>query len=220
VNNDKKYAFTMLELVFVIVVAGILAATMIPRFDRDNLQEAADQVISHIRYTQHLAMIDDKFDANNAVWYKERWQLLFGQSAYTNHKYSYSIFSDKDTYAGGPGIAELAKNPLNPNQLLTGGYSGVIRTSDKRSTKAMNIGETYGINDVKFIGCGSSSSTRIAFDYLGRPIGGDLSTSTKPYQSDRLLKTQCRIALCKNNPCDDKNVTIAIEPETGYVHIL
>ena len=63
----NKKAFTMLELVFVIVVSGILAATFIPRFDRDNLQEAADQVISHIRYTQHLAMVDDKFLADKNI---------------------------------------------------------------------------------------------------------------------------------------------------------
>ncbi|MCF6310454.1 MAG: type II secretion system GspH family protein, partial [Sulfurimonas sp.] len=57
-----KKAFTMLELVMVIVVIGILAAVMLPRVASDRLAEAATQVISHIRYTQHLAMVDDQFD--------------------------------------------------------------------------------------------------------------------------------------------------------------
>ncbi|WP_300367295.1 prepilin-type N-terminal cleavage/methylation domain-containing protein, partial [Hydrogenimonas sp.] len=51
-----KNAFTMLELIIVIVVVGILSAIMIPRFSDDKLREAADQIMSHIRYTQHLAM--------------------------------------------------------------------------------------------------------------------------------------------------------------------
>ncbi|MGD9717776.1 MAG: type II secretion system protein, partial [Sulfurimonadaceae bacterium] len=50
-----KKAFTMLELVFVIVVIGILAAVIIPRMDRDNASEAAIELQSQIRYAQHLA---------------------------------------------------------------------------------------------------------------------------------------------------------------------
>ena len=60
-----KKAFTMLELVFVLVVIGILAAVMIPNMQSTALREAAIQVVSHIRYTQHLAMIDDKFDTTD-----------------------------------------------------------------------------------------------------------------------------------------------------------
>ena len=61
-----KKAFTMLELVFVIVIVGILSYFVSSSFQRNPLREAADQVVSHIRYTQHLAMIDDKFDPNDA----------------------------------------------------------------------------------------------------------------------------------------------------------
>jgi len=55
----KKPAFTMLELVFVIVVIGILAAVTIPRFERDNAGEAAYQIARHIRLAQHHALIYD-----------------------------------------------------------------------------------------------------------------------------------------------------------------
>ena len=46
----KSSAFTMFELIIVIVVAGILAAVLIPRLERDNLRMAASQVIRHIQY--------------------------------------------------------------------------------------------------------------------------------------------------------------------------
>jgi len=56
----NKSAFTMIELILVIVVLGILAALAMPRVDRDSRQEAADNILSAIRYTQHLALMDNK----------------------------------------------------------------------------------------------------------------------------------------------------------------
>lgn len=78
-----KKAFTMLELVFVIVVIGILAAAILPRMDRDTAAEAAIRLQSDIRYTQHLALIDDKYDAGNANWAQNRWQIAFTNNSYT-----------------------------------------------------------------------------------------------------------------------------------------
>ena len=55
----------MIELIVIIVVVGILAAVAIPRVERNGLIEAADQLSSHIRYTQQLAMNDNKFNATD-----------------------------------------------------------------------------------------------------------------------------------------------------------
>ena len=46
-------AFTLIELVFVIVVVGVLAAAIIPRIQTNPVKEAAIQLLSHIRNTQH-----------------------------------------------------------------------------------------------------------------------------------------------------------------------
>lgn len=45
---------------------------------------AKNQVIAHIRYTQHLAMMDDKFNADESTWYKRRWQIWFSKTGYLN----------------------------------------------------------------------------------------------------------------------------------------
>jgi len=65
----------LIELIIVIVIAGILAAVMIPRLERDNLREATNQVVRHIQYTQHLAMVDDVYDASNTNWRQNRWSI-------------------------------------------------------------------------------------------------------------------------------------------------
>ena len=123
-----KKAFTMIELVFVIVVIGILAAVIIPSTRTNPLQEAAIQLLSDIRYTQHLAMVDDKYSANDANWEKGRWQMVFAfTGAAVDYNPSYTIFSDKDTgsgYGGDASSGEMAKNPQNIKQLMTGGHTG------------------------------------------------------------------------------------------------
>jgi prepilin-type N-terminal cleavage/methylation domain-containing protein len=98
-----KKAFTLLELVFVIVVIGILSAIIIPRIDSNSVPQAAIQLKDHIRYTQHLAMVNDKFDAANPTWYRNRWQIKFTGN-------QYSIVSDNNTV--------FAKDPLTSTKNL------------------------------------------------------------------------------------------------------
>lgn len=120
-----KKAFTMLELVFVIVVIGILAAVIIPNTRTNPVAEAAIELVSKIRYAQHLAMLDDKYDATpGSQWFKNRWQIVLSG---TNNEL-YSIVSENNT--------SYAKDPQNSSKdiqnfklkgvsvVLTGGCNG------------------------------------------------------------------------------------------------
>jgi len=226
-NYLYKSAFTMLELVFVIVIIGILAATIIPQTKTNPLQEAAIQVASHIKYTQHLAMMDDRYDANNldsntkkSKWYKERWQLVFTSSIYSGGAEAYTIFSDTiKNSTGGANEDEIARNPENSAQIMTGGYSSTAAVNYTNPNfigmEKLNIGNSYGVTSVKF--SGGCSGKRISFDHLGRPFKGSQSSMKSPYNSNsgsqRLIKTECHIKL--SNGSD--TVIINIQPETGYV---
>ncbi len=222
-----KKAFTMLELIFVIVVIGILTSVIIPRTQTNSLEQAANQVIEHIRYTQHLAMVDDIYESNNIQWYKKRWEIKFGKSKNTNYKMAYSIFSDhinkKGNYDGKPNFSELAINPNNLGAYLSGGYSGGLKTNDKknRSNKKMNIGEYYSIKNILFSGGCSKNRYFLYFDYLGRPFNS--INKNNSYEKDKLLTNDCKISLCIEECTGESSINelvINISKETGYVCIL
>jgi len=214
-----KKAFTMIELIFVIVVIGILAAVIIPSTRTNPLQEAAIQMLSHIRYTQHLALIDDKYgDQGSANWKYARWQIVFtaNGSSYSNYEYAYTIFSDSLSYGGDASFGEIAKNPQNTDQIMTGGYgSGTmdITSTTFKGMKKLNLGMTYGISSVLL--SGGCSGLNITFDSFGRPYDGkhDLGAGTDTHA---LIPTDCNIVL---KDSADNNVTITIRAETGYASI-
>ncbi len=217
-------AFTMLELVFVIIVIGILSTFLLQETKRNMAYEAATQLVSHIRYTQHLAMVDDRFAAGDNGWFKERWTIIFNNALYTNNKQAYTLFSDGQAgNAGNPDIAEIANNPQDLSRLMTGGATGSdIRLDIREDTfigmKELNLGEKFDIEDlVLSSACSFSGSKRISFDHLGRPLKGNLSSYSEAYENHRLITDQCTITL---TDADGEEAVIAIEPETGYVHIL
>ena len=224
-------AFTMIELVFVIVIIGILAAVIIPNTRTNPLQEAATQLVSHIRYTQHLAMVDDRFDPNNIdssgniKWFKERWQLIFQPVKDSGGQIAYSIFSDSDElsdYDGKPTVLaeEIARHISDKSKYMTGGTHSLTNTSEKVDKK-MNLTYSHGIGSYEFDGgCSGSSSTRISFDNMGRPIANTLTGYTTAYKSDsynRLIDETCVIRLISGS---EGSIEIHIEPETGYAHIV
>lgn len=224
-----KKAFTMLELVFVIAIVGILSVMIAPNFQGNNLRQAADQVVSHIRYTQHLAMMDNKFEPSEATWFLGRWQIRFFEDlTFTTvlppaNSYSsiwaYSIYSDSTGYTGLPNISEMAIDPLNPEAYLSGGYNNTLHVEDKKTNKNMRLGEEYGVTSIAFSGGCRSNVKYISFDHLGRPFNS--FPANTPYEIGspgwhKLLTSKCNITLADGNDI----ITITIEPETGYVHIL
>lgn len=140
-----KKAFTMIELIMIIVVVGILAVAVIPRVDRDTLVEATNQVASHVRYTQHLAMLDNKYNPRDSNWYQNRWKITFNNN-------SYSITSGNTN----------AKNPQAPSKDL-----------NPTGSPELNLERKYGITSI-ISTCGNNGQTEIIFDEIGRPYSNFL----------------------------------------------
>ena len=216
-----KKAFTMLELIFVIIVIGILSAIILPSTKRSPLQEAAIQLQSHIRYTQHLALVDDVFNAEDNIWYKKRWQLVFSNAVTPNSTVGYTIFSDTATgvgtsVAGDADISEVAINPQDSTKRLTGGYASAISSTHAQVTKKLNLQLSYGVERVDFDD-GCNGGLRLFFDNNGRPMKGDQDSMTGAYSAgtQRLITSACTIVLYSG----DSNISITVEPESGYASI-
>lgn len=214
-----KKAFTMIELIFIIVVVGILAAVAVPQINRNSLVEAADQVAAHIRYTQQLAMNDNKFDPDDPNWFKKLWRIQF---SYTNIKesaegWTYTVYFDRNMDGSPNGSGNFTNNdfatdPQNPNKFLTPGFQGQgINKQKDRINPKLNLTKTYDISNITFANCGAGQT--IVFDSYGRPMG-QVADSSVPY--DRLFVGQnpCTITLTNNAK---EQAYITVQPETGYV---
>ncbi len=209
----KKSAFTMLELVMVIVVLGILASMAMPRLDRDVKQEGADNVLSAIRYTQHMALIDNKQLFDDERWQRRFWRIMFAQCS--DGTAFYRVGSDDNmnstsTFEQSEAAIDLANGlpmyaynnadcdepinniPIDPNIL---------------------IGRNYGLTMGN--GTGGCAGKNIGFDHLGRPHVG-FSGSGKP-DSSSYMKEKCTF---KFTLIDGDYFEIGIEPETGYTYIV
>ena len=219
-----KLAFTLLELVVVIVLIGILSSVAIWKFKADKLVEATDQVVSHIRYTQHLAMQDNKFKVrarNGEVskWYRQRWNLAFQNEKSWKYTVFYDIDSKKPNEFSGNlnSNKEVAKDPANNSKFLSAGWSGISKEDCEQASQKFNLGKIFGIIDVKFSkNCGNRAKT-LSFDEFGRPMQPVTATGNGGAQRgyDKILLKRCEITL----KTDSKQSIISIEPITGFLSV-
>ena len=229
----KKRAFTMIELIFVIVVVGILAAIMIPKLNRNASREAANQILTHIRYTQHLAMQDDKYlqSVDEKLWFKMRWGITFNETSIKEKECSidelgvktwkYSVFFDKrgkKIFSGNINSEDQVANDIyKSGKLLSGGWSGMSTDTCKKINKELNLGKRFGVTSVDFKD-GCSGMQTINFDEMGRPMKVVSVTKNRgakrPY--DRLLKKDCSITITDKR---GNQTIITIEKESGFASI-
>lgn len=184
-----------------------------PNFNRNLLQEAAEQVAGHIRYTQHLAMNDDKFNENNATWWRARWQIHFEDDNIDAGEKIYVIYNNKD-YDVNEDDDEMARDPLS-GKLMRGANNDLMADPSKYTGELM-ISKKYGITNVIFSNnCHNAASpitsNRLGFDNLGRPYFH--TANAAPF--DDMLTADCLITLVH----PDGNATITVRPQTGYVSI-
>ena len=202
----NRFAFTMIELVMVIVLLGILASLALPRLERDLSQEAADDVLSQIRYTQHLALMDDKHLFNKAKWQRRFWQIMFTTC---DGGLVYRLGADDDMNSTSTfSEAEAATDPLNGKPLY--GTNGNCNTAGTNPN--VLLGKKYGI--VSISNTGGCTGKHIGFDHLGRPHVSFSASATPNYSS--YMNTECVFTFTMSNATTFK---IKIAPETGYAFI-
>jgi prepilin-type N-terminal cleavage/methylation domain-containing protein len=235
-----KKAFTMIELIFVVIIIGIISAVSYSSFQRDELVEATHQVLEHIRYTQHLALTENKFDpmdkkfvtnpnyssSNNGLWSASKWEIRF-YSYSSGSDIRYAIFSDnnrKGWIDASRAYVEPAIDPMTRKWL----YAYDDTNYNDVNNDNMRLTTTYNVNKVEFQGgCalanfgwspsagGSSKVGRVIFDSLGRPYSGVDSTINHP--NKYILSQDCNIVM--THAGDNRTATITVKPESGYAFI-
>jgi len=223
-NNLHRFtgrtAFTMIELVFVIVILGILAALAMPRLERDLKQEAAASILSDIRYTQHLALLDSKQNfsnaANNATWQRSFWRIGFENCSGTSGLYEY-IGSDMN-YGGGIDDHEAAIDPANRKKMIWTG-ADCSNGGDSNTSDRIFITHKFGIKSFSSAGgCPNGGAKYIGFDHLGRlhqGFAGAAGSSTPDYST--YISTACTLTFTMS---DNDTFAITIQPETGHAFIV
>jgi len=221
---SKKSAFTMIELVLVIVVLGILAVLSMPRLDRDLKQEAADNILSSIRYTQHLALLDYKHKFDDPKWQQRFWRIVF--STCTGTDKFYMVGSDDDMESSTNALFdenESAIDPVNGKPMFWTGGVDCSDGGDGTVSEEIFISKKYGVTAVTpLAGSGCASAAHIAFDHLGRPYhGANFSQSGDTVAAHPIysgyMKTACTFGFTLS---DGDTFSITIEPETGHAFIV
>jgi len=213
--TKQRKAFTMIELVFAIVIIGILAALSLPRIDRDLRQGAADNILSAVRYTQHLALNDNKTDPTDPNWQQKLWMIRFTISA-NNMGSFYTVSSDLDN-SGTVNKTECALDPINGKYMYN--TSGTTVGIDSDESPNIFIGKKYSIDSLT--PSGGCNSQHIAFDNLGRPFNGLKTTSggtlaTNDYAN--YMSSDCNMTFGFVDTSISP-VSIIISTETGYAYI-
>ena len=205
----QRRAFTMLELVFVIIILGILASLTLSNVKRDRKQEAADTILSLIRYTQHLALTDFEHNRSDTQWHRKFWQISVKNCSASG--IYLEVGSDLDK-SGSLSVVEAAIDPSNGKYLSLGGNN--CSSIGSNVSKKVLLTDSFSVSSVSNTG-GCNGVRHIGFDHLGR-AHTSFTASTSPDYST-VVKTTCHWDF---NMSNGETFKIDIEPETGYAHIV
>jgi type II secretory pathway pseudopilin PulG len=200
----------MIELVFVIVVLGILASLAMGRMERDLKQEASESVLSHIRLAQQLALRDNKHRSDNNVnWQRAYWQIDFDCTS----DCKYTIGSDLNL----DGSVAMTESAIDSTD---GKYLWNDYGTDTNMSKKVLLENEFGIHTITpSAGCIGSDS--ISFDYIGRPY---ISINTATNNFSTLISNDCNLTFTmstdEDNDGNNDQFIITIKSETGHSFIV
>ena len=232
----KSRSFTLIELIFVIVISSLLGIAVM-NFPDNSLSLARDQLMKDIRLTQTLALLDDKYLDRNTTsdlkninrskfWFKSFWQVQI-QTSYQN--IYYSIYSEEPAKSGKysfiPAQSEVSLNSLTQKYM-----SGKWSESNKNEYSTnLNLTLEYEITSIQYFFIaskhnGKENKLNIIFDNFGRPyilesINGITQSSLQTYATlhpfKYLLQEPVQIKIVREND----ETCFNLEPISGYIHI-
>lgn len=199
-----KKGFSLLEIIFVVLLLAIVSTQVIPKNPTSKLQLAVNKMVLYLNYTRYIAHIDNKFDINDSQWERKRWTLKFQNCDSSIGGLYYIVYSDMSGGTAHFKKEETLKDPLNGKYLYS---NGCQKDSVGDKSKYVLLTQEYGVTKVD-VSCNTTDTIgQISFGYDGR-IYSRLGTDIKE------IEEQCIITLYDQN---NDSASISVEAKTGYI---
>jgi len=205
VIKKAKRSFSIMEIIFVLIIISIIASQVLPKSQISKLNLATEKIILYLNYTRYIAHIDNKFKIDDEEWERKRWTLKFLNCSSNYGGLYYNVYSDMYGGTGAYKKKDTLKDPLN-NKYLYSFYCKENKKNDE--SKHVLLTKEYGIEKIS-MSCNTTSTIgQISFGYDGK-IYSQLGSNIKE------IEEPCKIKLFDK----ENNFTeIIIEPKTGYIH--
>jgi len=221
----------MIELIIVLVVMAIIASFTMPRLKRDTRSEAINHMLTMIRYTQNLALHDNKHQRFNSRWQSGFWRFqIFNCKGSQALYYMIGTHTNSETNSNKSGWLNRSETAIDPsNGKFT--FWRTDKTCPKNSTDILNnevspnifITQKYGISSVEFESCSIYKNGRvkyegklIGYDSFGRPHKS-FTKSTRPSHWGYAVEN-CNITFSFKDSSINP-FTIVIPNESGYAYL-
>jgi hypothetical protein len=203
-----KKSFSLIEIIFSISLISLTISQLIPKNNFSKIDLVTDKLLIYLKYTRYTAMIDNRYNINDNMWFRERWTLKFQNCSKTIGGLYYVIYSDKN-HGGGINKNECLKDPLTNKYL----YSNNDCVASQNESKYILLTKEFGITNIN-VSCNSTSTIgQITFDHNGS-VYSRISTNSKKNNQYKLDK-KCYIDIYNIN---NEKRTIVIEANTGYIY--
>lgn len=204
-----KKSFSLLELIFSLLLLTLLYSMFIPKNQINKLDEITSKLETYLNYARYKALVDNKYDEENDLWFKKRWTLKFFRCRSSVGGIYFSIYSDKNL-SGHPSSIDSLKDPLTNKNIYSSNYC----TESIENSKYVLLTKNYNISDIE-MSCNSTDSLgQISFGSDGKVYSrlSNLENEENEYE----IKESCLIKLIENG---GKYKKIEIRGKTGYVRI-
>lgn len=204
-----KKSFSLLELIFSLLLLTLLYSMFIPKNQINKLDEITSKLETYLNYTRYKALVDNKYDEENDLWFKKRWSLKFFRCRSSVGGIYFSIYSDKNL-SGHPSSIDSLKDPLTNKNIYSSNYC----TESIENSKYVLLTKNYNISDIE-MSCNSTDSLgQISFGSDGKVYSrlSNLENEENEYE----IKEACYIKLIDKK---ENKKEIVVNPRTGLSKI-
>lgn len=207
-NVILKKSFSILELIFIIILIGIINSQVSHKNNLSKIKLAKQQLILHLKYVRYIAMVDNKYDKDDPLWFRKRWTVKFLNCNKTIGGIYYIIYSDENKN-GYISKDETLKDPLT-NSYIYSYQCKEDKIYDKNNLVLLT--KQYDITNID-ISCNSTTTIgQFSFGNNGE-VYTRLSTNENKSEENR-LNTICKISIYDKF---NNQEIIEIHPITGQI---